>query len=153
MTSISYEDIFAYFLGGVSDYDIAKMKYSDAYPLMEEYLHKTIANAHVRSLFSTVNFNDDEGTLSYELDHVLDDSTDKYFVMNLLGNAMVIEWLNPRVRDLSLINQMVGSDKSRTFYSQANHLNELRSLLESTTISLDKMITDRNAFYNSYLGD
>ncbi len=153
MTSISYEEIFAYFLGGVRDYDIANMKYSDALPIMTELLHKTMSNTHIRSTFSSIDFNDDDGEFNYEMDYVLDDLSDKYFVTDLLSKGMTIEWLKPKVNDLALITQMVGSDKSRTFYSQANHLQELRALLEDTRISVDKMITDRNAFYNSYLGE
>ena len=151
MTSVSYEEIFAYFLGNVRDYDIAGLKHSDALPILTEYLHKTMANIYIRTLFSTIEFDDDDGEFSFEMDFVVDDSSDKNFVINLLGKAMVIEWLTNRVNDLALVVQMVGSDKSRTFYSQANHLNELRSLLEDTRNSVNKLITDRNAFYNSYI--
>ena len=38
-----------------------------------------------------------------------------------------------------------------TVYAQANHLAQLRALLEDAKISLNKMIRDRGYVYNSYI--
>lgn len=150
MTSISYEDLFSDFLGNVTDYDIASMDISEAYSMMTEYLHKALSNTYIRRLFSSIQYDDSVQIFEYELVNIVDDSSDLDFVKSIITKGMVIEWVKPQVRSKLNLAQFFGG-KEQKFYAQANHLSELRGLLEDTQLELRKEIRDRGYIYNPYL--
>lgn len=151
MTSLSYEEIFSDFMGFVTDSDIASLEISEAYVIMTEYLHKVLSRSYVRRLFSSVAFDDETLVLSFEIKTKVDEGSDKDFVKYILSKGMVIEWLEPQVKKTSLIHQHITSSKESKFYSQSQHISELRGLLEDTKLDLRKQIGDRGYIYNSYL--
>ena len=150
MASLSYDEIFSDFLGSVTDYDLASISLDDMYGLMTEYLHKALSQTYVRRLFSTVEFDDTLQILSFEMANVVDEAADLDFTRYILSKGMVIEWLKPLVRSKTNIAQMF-SGKEEKFYSQAQHLSELRGLLDDTKAELRKTIRDRGYIYNPYL--
>ena len=150
MASLSYDEIFSDFLGSVTDYDLASMGVDDMYGLMTEYLHKTLSQSYVRRLFSSINADDLVQNLTFELSNPVDDSADIDFIRYILSKGIVVEWLKPQVRSKLNIAQMFGG-KEQKFYSQSNHLSELRGLLEDTKLEMRKAIRDRGYIYNPYL--
>lgn len=152
MTSLSYEEIFSDFLGNVTDYDFSSMDESTSDYLMSEYLQKTIAVPYIHRLFSSIEADDEIHNLSFEMTNVVDDDSDLYFVKNILSKGMVIEWLKPQVRNKVNISQFFGG-KEQKYFSQSNHLAEIRKLLEDTELEVRKEIRDRGYIYNPYLGE
>lgn len=150
MTSISYDDIFSYFLGGVTDYGIASLDTSDAVALMMEQLHKAVAEPYVRRLFSSIQLDDEIMTLTCEMKNVVDEVSDIEFVKLILSKGMIVEWIKPQVRSKINLSQYFGG-KEQSFFSQANHIAELRGMLEDTQLDIKKSIRDRGYIYNSYL--
>ena len=150
MASLSYDEIFSDFLGSVTDYDLASVNIDDMYGLMTEYLHKTLSQSYVRRLFSSVSFDDVVQVFTFEMSNSVDDAADLDFTKYILSKGMVVEWLKPQVRSKVNIAQMFGG-KEQKFYSQAQHLSELRGLLEDTQLEMRKAIRDRGYIYNPYL--
>ena len=150
MASLSYDEIFSDFLGSVTDYDLASIDIDDMYGLMTEYLHKALSQSYVRRLFTTINFDDVVQNLSFEMNNGVDDTADLDFVKYILSKGMVVEWLKPQVRSKVNIAQFFGG-KEEKWFSQAQHLSELRGLLEDTQLEMRKAIRDRGYIYNPYL--
>lgn len=150
--TLSYEEIFSRFLGYITDYSIASMNIDDAYDMMREWLRKAYSKPYLRRLFSSSVLDDEIQTLTYEMEHQVEDEEDKNFVTEALAKGMVIEWLQPQVKSKLMTQQMFGGKESK-FYAQSNQLSELRGLLEDITLEQRKMIRDRGYFYNSYLED
>ena len=150
--TLEYDDIFSYFLGNVSDYQIASLNMNEAYELMVEYLEKTVAQPYIRRLFSSVLLDTDIHTLVFEMNYVVEESADRDFVRSVLAKGMVVEWLRPQVRN-RLNNAQMFAGKEQKFYSQSQHLSELRALLEDTDIEVRRLIRDRGYINNSYLED
>lgn len=150
MTSVNYEDIFSYFFGEVTDFKIASLEVSDAYELMREYLHKTVATPYIRRLFSSIVLSDETQVLSFEMLEEQDLEADKDFVVLVLSKGMVVQWLEPQVRSKVNLAQMF-SGKEQKFFSQSAHLAELRGLLEDVSLDVRNMIRDRGYINNSYL--
>lgn len=153
MTSIKYEDIFSLFLGEIEDPKLASLKQSQAYELMTEYLHKAIGEPYVRRLFSSLTLNDELLKLDFELKYETADSSDEDFVTKILYKGMLVEWLTPQVRSKLNIAQMMTSNKESKFYSQAQHLSELRGMLEDTKTELRQIISEHGFIYNAYLDE
>ena len=150
MTVLDYEEIFSSFLGSVTDYDLAALEPTDSYQLMTEYLHKALAERYVARLFSSKELDDITQKFSFEMKYVIDEDSDKEFIINALAKWMVYEWLHRQVRSVSLTAQFFG-DKESKFYSQANHLSELQALQTSTYDEAYKYIMQRGYIDNSYL--
>lgn len=150
--TLSYDEIFSNFLGYVSDYDIASMSNQDANDIMTEWLHKSCANPYLRRLFSKSILDDNIQTFTYEMDYITEENADNDFVINVLAKSMIVEWLTPLVRNKVNISQMFGGKEAKWF-SQAQHISELRGLLEDTQLEVRRLIRDRGYIWNSYLED
>ena len=151
MASISYEEIFSSFLGNVTDYNLASLSPTDAFEIMSEYLHKSVADPYMYRLFSEYSLDDEGQVLSYTLSNSVNDETDKEFVINALAKWMVYEWLNKQVQSVVNITQMF-SNKEQKYYSQAQHITELRGLRDDAMKAARFYIQNAGYVRNSYLG-
>ena len=149
---LSYEDVFAHFLGNISDCQFATLDVSEAHELMTEWLHKVLAKTYIRRIFSSVKFDDAVEQLTYTMALVTDDESDKEFVIELISKGMVVEWLNPQVMARTNVAQMFAG-KEQKFFSQSSHLKEIKDLHDNSRIEIRKMIRDRGYIYNDYLED
>ena len=150
MTSLSYDEVFDDFLGRVADYDFSKMDESTANYLMSEYLQKVLSRSYIRRLFNSISYDKEIHIIEFEIDNQVDDEADLEFVKTILSKGMVVEWLEPQVRNKVNISQFFGG-KEQKYYSQSNHIAELRALLEDTERDLRREIRDRGYIYNPYL--
>lgn len=152
MTSVKYDDIFSSFLGYIEDSKFALLDDDSANLLMYEYLQKALAKPHVKYLFSSIEFNNETNCIDYNIKNSLSEDSDIDFVVDLLSKGMVVEWLQPIVKRTSLLKQMITSSKESRFFSQSQHLSEMRGLLEDTKNEVSAMIRDRGYLHNDYLG-
>ncbi len=174
MSSLSYNEIFSRFFSKVEGYDLFDegMNLETRYALLCSWLHSAISKSQVSRLFSSVYFSDTtidaeamteedydiesvviDGSFDYELLNPLDSNlsnVDDEFVFELLAYGMVLAWLEPKVNSLTNIAQFFGTSDEK-FYSQANHLSELRGLRDDAVSAQYRLITERGFGYNSYL--
>ena len=151
MTSTSYDAVFDKFIGSVTDFDLTSMDTSDAYSLMTEYLHKALSETYLRRLFETVGLDDDVQVLTFTLKILTEDEGDLEFVTSAIAKWMVYEWLHNQVNSKTNTMQLLAG-KEQKFYSQSNHIAELRALQDDALKEARLFITDRGITYNSYLG-
>jgi hypothetical protein len=151
MTS-SYEDIYSRFLQKCTDYDFIELDEETVYDNMEGWLHAVASLPYVRVKFKTFSLNDEVLKMNWELKNSIDDNSDELFVIEVFAQGMIIQWLEPKVKSILNVKQFFGG-KEEKFYSQANHLNELRSLLSDANISLRKLLRDHGYIINSYISE
>jgi hypothetical protein len=151
MTS-DYNTIYSWFLKNVEDYKLATLPEDNIRELMLGWFKGVLAYPHVARLFTEFSLDDETQTFTYTLDTVTNDLADELFVLSVLSKGMLIEWLTPKVDSITNIAQMYG-EKEQKFYSQANHLSELRALLQDNEVSLRKLIRDRGFLHNSYIDE
>ena len=152
MTSLSYDEVFDDFLGRVADFDFSTMDESTANYLMAEYLQKVVSRPYIRRLFKSISADKEIHLIEFEMVDVVDEDADLEFVKTILSKGMVVEWLDPQVRTKVNIAQFFGG-KEQKYYSQSNHIAELRALLRDTEAELRGEIRDRGYIYNAYLGN
>lgn len=152
MTSVDYKIIFYSFLGNIKDLELFNLDEYEVDEILSEYLHKTVSDPYIRRLFSSIVLDQETNTITYEMKYVVDEDADREFVINILSKGMAVEWMKPIVRSKTNIEQMFGT-KEQQFYSQAQHLAQIRSALEDMTYEVRKTIRDRDYINNSYLGD
>ena len=151
MTSTSYDAVFDKFIGSVTDFDLTSMDTSDAYSLMTEYLHKALSEVYLRRLFEAISADDDVQVLSFAMKIETDEDADLEFATSAIAKWMVYEWLHNQVNSKTNTMQLLAG-KEQKFYSQSNHIAELRALQDDAFKEARLFITDRGITYNSYLG-
>ena len=149
MTS-SYNDIYSRFLNKIRDYDFAGLPEPTATEQMKEWLQSSLSHTYIYRIFDSFSADDEIAVMEYTLKSSVDDYNDKHFVEELLGNAMVVEWISPKVKTTTLFNQMISNSKESKFYSQKEHLSEMRNILENAENKVREMLRDKGYNYNSY---
>lgn len=150
MTSLQYDKIYSRLFGRIEAYDFIELPTDDLNAFLCNWLHSASANPYVRRLFSAFNLDDEIQTVTYEMKYIVDEDADKEFVMEIFSLGMVVAWLEPKVNSLNNVAQMFGS-KEEKFYSQSQHISELRSLVNDSKKIQRRMIADRGYAWNTYL--
>jgi len=149
----SYELVFSGFLAKITDYKLISLETKDVNTMMTGWLHAAAAQPKVKKLFSTLTFDDTKQEFNFVLKNSNEDALyDIDFVIELFSKGMVVAWLEPTVN--SIINTMQAySGKEQKFYSQANHLEQLRALLKDSKKDLKIFISEYGYINNPYLSD
>lgn len=150
MTS-SYNDIYSRFLNKIRDYEFAGLPEPNATKQMKEWLLSSLSNIYIYRIFNSFSADDETAEIEYTLKSSVDDYNDKNFVEELLGSQMVVEWVEPKVKATTLLNQMVTNSKEQKFYAQQSHIAQLRELKADAETDVRSMLRDKGYNYNSYL--
>ena len=140
MTS-EYNEIYSRFYLRVKDYEMTGLDEQLAKEMLKGYLQSTISKPMVRRLFQSLEIDDDLEEIEYTLRESLDEDSDKDFVEEVLSLGLVCEWASPRYHSTLLTSQMF-SNSEQKYYSQAQHLAEMKELYTKSKIDLRKLIRD-----------
>ena len=149
--ALSYEKIFSRVRNKTNDPKELSLDEEDLLEIYIERLHSVVGNVRIRRLFSTLTLDDYSEEITWTLTNTISDgSTDveEEFVIELLTLAMVIEWIRPKVDDITYIGMIIGGKEEKAL-NNANKLNTDR--LNSLESQLAKMIRDHGYYYNDYL--
>lgn len=153
MTSISYNEVYSRFFTKVEAFDLFDPDAENtqmARELMCNWLHSAVNYPYIRKLFKTCVVDDEADTITVEMKYEIEETTDTEFVIDVLAHGMVLGWVAPKVASISNITQFFGEGDTK-YYSQANHLQELRNLRDDSENQIRRLIRDRGFFNNSYL--
>lgn len=135
----TYEKVYGRFLNRVSDFNLSEL---DDYTL-NEMLKGWMVSAIVKARTSSdLSRNDAEETFNSDLSD-LD--------IELLAMGMTLAWLDQSLNSSELTLQFIGG-KEEKYYSQANHMAELRALRTETLREMQKLHSYHTYTNNSYFG-
>lgn len=140
----SYRTIYSRFLGKMRDYKFLALPEEPANEFMSEWLDTVISQPFFRKLFKS--FSAQEETIDFELYDSIDEAYDTNFVIEVIACGVAVSWLTPKVNSLENIDQVYGGSEEK-FYSQANHLSQLQSLLFDLKNCQRKLIRDHGYGY------
>lgn len=152
MTS-AYQNIYSRFLIKVRDYEFAGLPEPNATEQMLDWLRSALSQPYIFRIFDSFSADDEIAEMEYTLTDITNEYNDQNFVEELLAYQMIVEWLQPKVKATTLINQMITNSKESKFYAQSNQLAQLRELLAEVETKVRSMLRDRGYIYNSYLGN
>lgn len=151
MTS-EYNEIYSRFYLEVEDYDMAAMEEKLAKKKMNGWIKTTLSKPYVRRLFASIEIDDDLEEIEYEMKYPVSDDEDKDFVEEMIALGMVESWLNPKYHSALNTDQLLTNSEQK-FYSQANHMSELKEMYRKAQNDLRKHIRDRGYINNTYLSE
>lgn len=149
MTS-EFDELYSRFYLRVEDYNIVGLEEKVVTNMMNGWIKSTLSKPYVRRLFDELDFDEDIGELEYEMKLPVSEEEDKDFVEEVIALGMVVEWLSPKYHSTLLTSQMF-SNSDQKYYSQANHMTELKDMYHRAQNNLRKLIRDRGYIYNGYL--
>ena len=152
MTSLKYDDIYSRFYAKVEAFDLIFENTDDEVTaeFMSMWLHSAVAYPYIRRVFKTVELDEVEQVITYEMRYTIDDFTDKEFVLELLATAMTYYWLQPKEKSITNVIQFFGGSEQKWF-SESKHLEQIRALMSDTETTIRGMVRDRGYLNNTYL--
>ena len=149
MTS-EFDELYSRFYLRVEDYNIVGLEEKVVTNMMNGWIKSTLSKPYVRRLFDELDFDEDIGELEYEMKLPVSEEEDKDFVEEVIALGMVVEWLSPKYHSTLLTSQMF-SNSDQKYYSQANHMTELKDMYHRVQNDLRKLIRDRGYINNGYI--
>ena len=150
MTSLQFVKIYSRLFSKIEAYDFIELSEADLNELLCDWIHSASANPYVRRLFKTFSLDDEIQEITYEMKYSVDEFADSEFVTEILTLGVVVAWLEPKINSINNIAQMFGS-KEEKFFSQSQHISELRALVNDSKKQQRRMIADRGYVWNTYL--
>ena len=132
-----YEKVYDRFLNSVTDFNLAELDDYTLNEMLKDWLHKAV----VRVRTSIDLSHDDEVEVFNASLSDLD--------IELLALGMKLAWLDQTLGSTELTLQFI-SGKEEKYYSQANHIAELRALREDTKLEMQKLHSYNTYTNNSY---
>ena len=133
-----YEKIYNRFAQKISDFNLVEIDDTSLEQMLKSWLHSAIVNVRTSSDLS--DRNDEEETFNSELK-----DTD----VELLAMGMVMAWLDQYLNSTENVLQFIGG-KEEKYYSQANHIAELRALREDIRLEMKRLHSYHTYTNNAY---
>lgn len=150
MTSLQFVKIYSRLFSKIEAYDFIELSEDMLNEFLCNWIHSASANPYVRRLFKTFSLDDEIQEITYEMKYSVDEFADSEFVTEILTLGVVVAWLEPKINSINNIAQIFGS-KEEKFFSQSQHISELRALVNDSKKQQRRMITDRGYAWNTYL--
>ncbi len=151
MTS-EFEDIYSRFFLRVEDYNIVGLDTNLVNEMMNGWMKSVLSQPYIRRLFDTLTFDEDIEQIEYTMKYPISEDEDKDFVEELIALGMVAEWVSPKYHSTLLTSQFY-SNSEQKYYSQANHMTELKDMYHRAKNDVRKLIRDRGYINNVYIGE
>ena len=132
-----YERVYNRFLNRTTDFNLASLDDDTLRFMLKGWLHTAIVQVRTSN------------DLSYddELEVFNNDLSD--LDIELLAMGMTMAWLDQTLNSTELTLQFIGG-KEEKYYSQANHIAELRALREDTRLEMKRLHSYNTYNANSY---
>jgi hypothetical protein len=132
-----YEKVYSRFLSRTTDFNLAELDDYTLNEMLRSWLHSAIVNARTSSDLTRDDenevFNNDLSDLDIEL----------------LAMGMTMAWLDQTLNSSELTLQFIGG-KEEKYYSQANHIAELRAMREEIRLEMKRLHSYSTYTNNSY---
>lgn len=136
-----YEKVYNRFLNRTTDFNLADLDDYTLNEMLRGWLCSAIVNVRTNSDLSA---RDDEN------EAFSNDLSDRD--IELLAMGMTMAWLDQYLNSTENVLQFIGG-KEEKYYSQANHIAELRALREETRVEMKRLHSYGTYTNNSYFDD
>jgi hypothetical protein len=137
----SYEIVYGRFLNHTTDFNLAELDDHTLNEMLKDWLHSAIVKTRTSS---DLTARDDENEVFNN------DLTD--LDIELLAMGMTLAWLDQYLNSTENVLQFIGG-KEEKYYSQANHIEQLRALREDTRLEMKRLHSYGTYANNPYFND
>ena len=138
----SYDNIYGRFLNKITDFNLVEIDDYSFNDMLQGWFKAAIVRS--RKCQHDLSKRDDE------LQEFEEDLSD--LEIELLAMGMVDAWLSQYLNSTENVLQFIGG-KEEKYYSQANHIAEIRALREQNLIEMNRLHNYYTYTNNSYFGN
>lgn len=135
-----YELVYSRFLNRTTDFNLGDLDDHTLNEMLKGWLRSAIVNTRTSTNLSA---RDDEN-------EVFDNDLSEQDI-ELLAMGMTMAWLDQYLNSTENVLQFIGG-KEEKYYSQANHIAELRALREDLRVEMKRLHSYSTYTNNSYFG-
>ena len=136
-----YAKVYGRFLNKMTDFNLAELDDYTADEMLKGWLHSAIVNTRTSSNLSA---RDDESEV------FINDLADND--VELLAMGMTMAWIDQYLHSTENVLQFIGG-KEEKYYSQANHIAEIRALREDIRVEMKRLHSYGTYKNSSYFAD
>lgn len=136
-----YEKVYSRFLNRTTDFNLTDLDDYTLNEMLKGWLCSAMVNVRTSTDLSDRN----------DVDEVFNNDLSERDV-ELLAMGMTLAWLDQYLNSTENVLQFIGG-KEEKYYSQANHIAELRALREDTRIEMKRLHSYGTYINNSYFSD
>ena len=136
-----YETVYDRFLNRTTDFNLGDLDDYTLNKMLKGWLNSAIVN--VRTSSDLLSRDDETEVFGNDLSD-LD--------IELLAMGMTMAWIDQYLNSTENVLQFIGG-KEEKYYSQANHIAELRALREDTRLEMKRLHSYSTYTNNSYFND
>lgn len=136
-----YETVYDRFLNRTTDFNLGDLDDYTLNKMLKGWLNSAIVN--VRTSSDLLSRDDETEVFGNDLSD-LD--------IELLAMGMTMAWIDQYLNSTENVLQFIGG-KEEKYYSQANHIAELRALREDTRLEMKRLHSYNTYTNNSYFND
>ncbi|MBQ8570242.1 MAG: hypothetical protein IJ444_01890 [Kiritimatiellae bacterium] len=136
-----YAKVYGRFFNKMTDFNLAELDDYTADEMLKGWLYSAIVNVRTSSDLSARNDEDEA---------FINDLTDND--IELLAMGMTMAWLDQYLNSTENVLQFIGG-KEEKYYSQANHIAELRAMREDIRLEMKRLHSYSTYKNSSYFAD
>lgn len=136
-----YEKVYDRFLSRITDFHLCDLDDDTLHSMLKSWLSSAIVNVRTST---------DLSARDNEIEVFANDLLDRD--VELLAMGMTMAWLDQYLNSTELTLQFVGG-KEEKYYSQANHIAELRAMREDLRLEMKRLHSYGTYTNNSYFND
>ena len=136
-----YETVYNRFAQKITDFNLVELDDYTLSDMLKHWLNSAIVNA--RTSVNLSDRDDDYEVFNNDLSDV---------DIELLAMGMTLAWLDQTLNSTELTLQFIGG-KEEKYYSQANHIAELRALREDIRLEMKRLHSYNTYTNNSYFDE
>ena len=112
---MEYETIFNRFLSRIKDVSLLSLEERYRNEILQDYLTGALGIPYVRKIFSELEANNDYEELTYKLadEFRSDADSNDRFVLEVLVQAMTVEWLRPQIDNALNLTMVIGGKEEK----------------------------------------
>lgn len=137
----SYETVYGRFLNRTTDFNLGDLDDHTLGEMLRGWLHSAIVN--VRTSTNLFDRDDEKEVFNVNLSER---------DVEMLAIGMTMAWLDQYLNSTENVLQFIGG-KEEKYYSQANHIAELRAMREGLRLEMNRLHSYGTYVNNSYFND
>ena len=147
MPSIKYDTIYERQLSRIRDTELFQLVEDDFYDYMREWLHAAISLPQFRRQFSSFVTDDEVMTLECTLNNSVDEIYDTEFVVNILSEGVIVNYLPSKIDTGVNMAVMIGGKEEKKLL---DNYGKMQERLHDLEVKLGRELAQHGYYFGKY---
>lgn len=147
MPTLNYESVYDRALSRVKDTELFQLVEDDFYNYMKNWLKAAIALPQFRKQFSSFKTDDEIMVLNFSLRNPVDEEYDKEFVINILSEGLIVNYLPSKIDTGVNMAVMIGGKEEKKLI---DNYGKMQERLHDLEVKLGRELSQHGYYFGGY---